>query len=155
MNKRNTGLTLIEIMISIAIIVILTAAYLIVANPAGQLSASRNNVRSENLQAIMLAIQQYRAEQGNETFSCASAGLVPTTSTIMASTGGYNIAQCLVTSNGSYGLFVMPFDPSASSSYYNSAVDYNTGYKIIQNASGSITLSAPNAELKQMISITR
>jgi prepilin-type N-terminal cleavage/methylation domain-containing protein len=146
----NRGLTLIEIMIAVALIIILSAAYLIVANPAGQLAAARNGTRSENLQAIMLAVRQNIADQGNETFSCSS-GSLPTTSTVMESNGGYNIAPCLVPNY----LAIMPVDPSASSASYFSASNYNTDYTIIQNASGSITLSAPNAELKQTISITR
>jgi prepilin-type N-terminal cleavage/methylation domain-containing protein len=151
-DKRRNGLTLIEIVICVALIVILSATYLLVANPAGQLANARNNTRSENLQAIMLAIRQNIADQGNETFLCASGGALPTTTTNMASaTGSYNIAPCLVPNY----LAVMPTDPSASSAAYVSAASYNTDYSIVQNASGSITLSAPNAEQNQKISITR
>ena len=147
--KPHSGLTLIEILISIALIVIIMSVYFLVANPAGQLASSRNTTRRLNLQTIMLAVQQNRADN-NETFSCSS-GALPTTTTNMASASGYNIAPCL-----SDVLSVMPFDPSASSSYFNSVNDYNTGYTIVQNvASNTITLAAPNVELKQTISITR
>jgi len=145
------GLTLIEILVAITLIVILTSVYFLVANPAGQLAASRNNTRTLNLQTLMLAIQQNRADQGNETFSCSS-GPVPTTTTDMASaSGSYNIAPCLVPDY----ISVLPVDPSASSAHYLSVSNYDTGYRIVENASGSITLSAPYAELSQTISTTR
>lgn len=145
----NKGLTLIEIIVAVALIVILSATYLIVANPGGQLESARNGTRSENLQAIKLAISQNVADQGNETFSCSS-GSIPTTTTVMASTGGYDIAPCLVPNY----LPIIPVDPSASSATYVSVSNYDTDYTIVQNASGSITLSAPNAEAKQTVSST-
>ena len=142
------GLTLIEIMISVAIIAIIVAAYISVANPFGQLASSRNNTRTLNLQTFSLAIGQNIADQGNETFSCA-AGSIPTSTTDMGSAvGEYNIAPCLVPTY----MAALPFDPSASSAYYMSISSYNTGYSIAQNASCSITLSAPHAELSQTIS---
>lgn len=146
------GMTLIEIIVSIAIIVFLVAVYVMVANPAAQLATSRNSERTLELQAVMNAIRQNIADQSNEQFSCA-AGPVPTTTTNMASaSGSYNIAPCLVPT---YGLFTLPVDPSASSAHWTSISDYDTGYAIMMNASGSITLSAPNAELQQTVSITR
>lgn len=145
------GLTLIEILIAIALLVILVGVYFGVANPAGQLAASRNSTRSFNLQTIMLAVRQNMADQGNETFSCAAGALPTTTKNMASAAGGYNIAPCLIPNY----LEVMPIDPAASSAYYNSVSDYNTGYSIVQNSSGSVTVSAPNAELKQTIIFTR
>lgn len=142
---------MIEILISMAILAIIVGAYFLVANPAGQLSAARNNTRSLNLQTLMLAIRQNIADQGNETFSCA-AGAIPTSATNMGSaSGSYNIAPCLVPNY----LAILPIDPTASSAYYTSATNYNTEYSILLNASGSVTLSAPNAELGKTISVTR
>jgi prepilin-type N-terminal cleavage/methylation domain-containing protein len=155
-DKRG-GMTLIEIVITMALMVILTSVYFLVANPGGQLALSRNSERQSQLQSIMLAIRQNIADQSNEQFSCSS-GALPTSTARMTSrvgTGTYNIAPCIVFGTGIYGLFSMPFDPGASSSFYTSVSSYDSGYTIIQNASGSITVSAPNAELKQTISITR
>ena len=148
--RRRDGLTLIEIIIALALIVILSAMYFLVANPSGQLAAARNNTRSENLESIMLAIRQSIVDNGSETFSCSS-GSLPSTSTVMESSGGYNIAPCLTPTY----LAVLPVDPSASSASYVSVSNYNTDYTIMQNPSGSITIAAPNAELKQTISFTR
>lgn len=147
------GLTLIEILVTIALMVILVGTYFLVANPAGQLASSRNSERMFHLQAIMNAVALNIADQGNRQFSCSS-GPVPTTTARMASaasTGTYNIGPCLVPTY----LAALPFDPSASSSYYSSPTDYNTGYTISINASGTlITLKAPNAELGKSVSTT-
>lgn len=145
------GLTLIEVLIAIALVTILTGLYFFIANPAQQLALSRNSERQLQLQAIMNAIRQNIADQSNEQFSCTS-GPIPTSTQKMASSGGYNIAPCLVPT---YGLFTIPFDPATSTAHWVSVSDYDTGYTIVQNASGSVTLSAPAAELKQTISITR
>ncbi len=144
------GFTLIEILISLAILAIIVGAYFVVANPAGELAAARNNTRRLNLQALTLGIGQNIADQGNGTFSCAS-GSIPTSTTNMGSaSGSYNIAPCLVP----VYMAALPFDPSASSAHYISTSDYNMDYSIIQNASGSITLSAPYADLNQNIAVT-
>ncbi len=145
------GLTLIEIVIVIALLAVLTTVYLLVANPGGQLAAARNNRRSVDLQNIMLAIRQNIADQGNGQFGCSSGSVPTSTKNMGAASGSYNIAPCIVPTY----IAVMPFDPSASSSYYNSPSDYNAGYSISMNASGSITLSAPNAELNKAITLTR
>lgn len=135
----------------------MVGVYFLVANPAGQLSSSRNTQRTFDLQTLMNAIYQNRYDQSNEQFSCAAGALPVGTSSalLMASastTGNYNIGPCLVPTY----LRTLPFDPSASSSYYNSPTDYNTGFKISINASGTvITLSAPYAELKKTVSLSQ
>jgi type II secretory pathway pseudopilin PulG len=149
---KRSGLSLVEILLVVALTVVITSIYILAANPAGQLASSRNSERQFQLQTIMNAIRQNIADQGNEVFSCA-AGTIPATTTKMASaSGSYNIAPCLIPT---YGMFTMPFDPNASSAYYTSVTNYNTGYTISMNASGSITLAAPYAELQKTISITR
>lgn len=145
------GLTLIEIVIVVALIVVLTSVYFVVANPAGQLASARNSRRFIDLQNIMLAVKANIADQGNAQFGCSSGSLPTSTKNMGSASGSYNIAPCLVSTY----IPSMPFDPSASSSYYNSPSDYNTGYSLMANASGSIVLSAPNAELKKTITLTR
>jgi len=148
---RRTGFTLIEVVITLALVAILTSVYILVANPAGQLAGSRNNRRTADLQDIALAIRANIADTGTEQINCA-AGAIPTTTTIMGTgSGKYNIAPCLMPT---YLVGQIPVDPNASSAYYTSITDYNTGYAISENASGTITLSAPNAELKKTITIS-
>jgi prepilin-type N-terminal cleavage/methylation domain-containing protein len=150
MNRRS-GLTLVEIVIVVAIIAVITGVYFLVANPAGQLASSRNSTRTADLQSIMIAVRYNIAAAGDDQFSC-SAGSIPTSTENMGSaSGSYNIAACLSTI-----ISVMPFDPSASSAYYTSNTNYNTGYSIsINSSTGQVTLSAPHAELGKTISVTQ
>lgn len=147
------GLTLIELTIVITLMAILITVYFLAANPGGQLAASRNSRRSLDLQTIMNAVRQNIADQANGQFSCAS-GPVPTSTKRMtnaAGAGNYNIAPCLITTY----LFALPFDPTATSGHYTSVSDYDSGYSIVVNASGTITLSAPYAELGKTVSVSR
>jgi prepilin-type N-terminal cleavage/methylation domain-containing protein len=153
-NDARRGLTLIELTITITLIAILTTVYLLVANPGAQLASSRNSERTLHLQTLMNAIRQNVADQSNQQFSCPAAGPLPTSTkrmTSAAGAGNYNIAPCLIP----IYLFALPVDPSASSSHYNSVTDYDTGYTVSINASGTITLSAPYAELGKTVSILR
>ncbi len=152
MKKMRKGFTLIELMISMVLMAVLISVYFLVANPAGQLAAARNSERFLQLQTIMGAIEQNVADQSNRQFSC-SAGPVPVSSTRMGSaSGSYNIASCLVPT---YGLSFLPYDPSASSAHFTSLTDYDTGYTISINASGTlIKLVAPYSELGKSVSTT-
>ena len=155
MTRRKTvrkGLTLIEIVITIALMAILVGVYFVVANPAGQLASARNGERQLQLQTIMNAITQNIADQGNRQFSCSSGALATSTKrmTSTAGAGNYNIAPCLVPTY----LAILPFDPATTSARYNSISDYDTGYTISINTSGTvITLKAPAAELGKTISV--
>jgi len=146
------GLSLIEIVISVALIAILAGLGLLALNPGGQLAGARNTQRSLHLQGIMNGVRQNIADSASSTLTCA-AGPVPTSTTKMAVGGGnYDIGSCLIP----IYLNTMPFDPSASGAHYLSNSDYDSGYNIVINASsGAITLSAPGAELGKAISITR
>lgn len=152
---RKIGFTLIELTITIAIIAAIAGVYFVTTNPAGQIASARNSERRSQLEAIMNAIQQNVADQGNEKFSCSS-GPVPTSTTrMMSAPGGYNIAPCIIIQNGAYGLYSLPFDPVAAGAHYTSLTDYDTGYSIIMNSStGQIVLTAPYAELGKAVSVT-
>ena len=151
MDKR--GFTLIEILVVVALITLLATTYFLVANPAGQLAAARNTTRSNELQAIMNAIRQNIDDQANGQFSCSSGPLPTSTPEDMASSGTstYDIARCLVTTY----LYTLPYDPSAPGAHYASVSDYDTGYTVMIDASGTITLGAPHAELGKTISVSR
>ena len=152
MPSSRHGMTLIEILIAITLVVLTAGIGLLALNPVGQLAAARNSERKLQLQGIIQAVRQNITDTTTGVFSCPSAGALPTsTPKIMGSaSGNYNIAPCLTI------LQTMPFDPLASSSYYNSNVDYNTGYTIVYNTSTTqITVAAPYAELGKSVSITR
>lgn len=147
------GLTLIELLIAMALVVITAGIGLLALNPAGQLAASRNTQRQLELQGIMNAVRQNIADTTTGSFSCTSGPLPTGTAEIMASaSGSYDIAPCLVPEY----LQTMPFDPVASSAYYASNSSYDTGYTIVYNPSTTqITVAAPYAELGKSVSITR
>lgn len=149
--SNSKGITLMEIIVATALIAIIAGVGIVVFNPAGQLAVARNSERILHLQAIMNAIRQNIADQRGQSFACAS-GPIPTSTKRMVSSNGYDIAPCLVPTY----IINLPFDPATSSAHYASLADYDTGYTIARNASTSeITLSAPAAELKKTISVTR
>jgi prepilin-type N-terminal cleavage/methylation domain-containing protein len=146
------GLTLIEILIALALVVITAGIGLLALNPAGQIAASRNTERNLHLQGILNAVRQNIADTTTGVFSCSSGPLPTSTKTMSSATGSYNIAPCLVP----VYLQTMPFDPLASSSYYTSNTNYDTNYTIVYNPTTTqITVAAPYAELGKTISITR
>ena len=146
------GITLLEILISMAILVVLLVITITAMNPGGQVATARNNQRTFHLETIENAIRSNIADTRTGIFTCAN-GDIPTTTKRMASDGGnYNIAPCLIPNY----MDLMPHDPSASSSFWTDTSNYNTGYNVIKNAStGAVTVSAPYAELGKNISVTR
>lgn len=134
------GFTLIELLIVIALIAVLAGAVIIALNPARQFAAARDSQRWSHVSAIVGAITQNITENRG-TWTCPSAGSLPTTSTAMGTTG-FNICGCLVPSQ----MAALPVDPSTGS-YTSCGAAYSTGYEIIRATStGRITVSAPSAE---------
>ncbi len=152
MFKSRRGLSLIEILIATALVVLTAGIGLLALNPVGQLAAARNTERNLDLEGILNAVRGNIADTTTGVFSCASGSLPTTTKTMSSASGSYNIAPCLVPNY----LQTLPFDPSASSSGYLSTSNYDTNYTIVYNASTTqITVAAPYAELGKTESITR
>ena len=150
-HSSRSAFTLFEIVIVVAIIAVTAGIYFLVSNPAGELAQARNTKRSDDVELIMNAVRETIVEQGNEQFACVAGPLPTSSKNIGSASGSYNLAPCLIPP-----LAPMPLDPSASSSRYSSATNYSTGYAIMMSSTtGQITISAPHAELKKTISITR
>lgn len=144
------GFTLVEILIVLALIAILVGVVLVTLNPGRQFAAARNSARYSHLNTLMNAISANAAEN-NGVFTCAS-GALPTTATVLANTGGYDIAPCLVPNY----LPSLPVDPSGGTAQWTSTTNYNAGYTIFEDvANNRITVDAGSAELDNTISVIR
>ena len=140
---------MIEIVISLAIIGILLGALIFMINPAQRLAETRNDQRTLNINVILNAIGQNIANNSG-TFNCA-AGDIPTTTPTLIGSSTYDIYDCLVPEFASQ----LPVDPQTGTAG-NSSSTYDTKYDIIRNATTTqITISAPDAELGEIISVTR
>ena len=148
-NKK--GFTLIEILVVIGIIAVLAGVVIVALNPARQFAQARNTQRTSNVSTILDAIGQNIADNRG-IFTCA-AGVIPTTAIKMAvGAGNYDVAPCIAPTY----VPAMPYDPSATGAHYTTNADYDSGYNVVRDAvTGRITVSAPSAELSQVISSTR
>lgn len=143
MNKK--GFTLIELLVVIAIVVILAAIVLVAVNPGRQLSTARNAQRQQDVNTILNAVNQYMVDnngQTPETFTDCSSGLDN------IGTGGVDLATSLVATY----VAQMPIDPGSPTTDQGTVAD---SFYDICASNNRVTVSAPNAELTQTISVTR
>lgn len=152
--KRSFGFTLIELLVVIGILAILLAITLIAINPARQFSQANNTKRSSDVNAILNAINQYMADNSGQT----PAGIpVAPALAVEISNAGADICSLLV----SQYIAALPADPltnngqAVSSTGCTAAGGYVTGYEVIEDANGRITVLAPGAELGATIAVTR
>jgi len=146
MPKSSRGFTLIEILLVIGLIAILAAIVIIAINPARQFAQARNTQRSANVNAILNAVHQ-NVVDNKGIWTCTTS--LPTTATTIESGAGGDICECIVPTY----IAEMPYDPATGT--YTDCDSYDTAYEIVQNTSGRITVSAPEAELGESISVTR
>lgn len=144
---QQKGFTLVEVLLVVVIIAILAAIVIVAINPARQIAQSNNTQRSTEVKAVLDAVHEYAVD---------NRGTLPTGITITPTVVGSGAAQINICSSlvPTY-VAAMPFDPTAAGAHYTSCTDYNTGYNISSDAAGRVTVSAPTAELSEIISITR
>ena len=143
--KSQKGFTLIEILLTIAIIAVLSGIVIVAINPFKQLQDARNTQRRADVTTVLNAVYQYTVDNN---------GTIPATITVtptaVCATGGTCtglIDLSVLTASEKY-LTALPKDPSTGT--VNS-----TFYNISKTANGRVTVAAPSAEGGATISVTR
>jgi prepilin-type N-terminal cleavage/methylation domain-containing protein len=157
MLKKYSGFTLIELLVVIGILGILLAIVLIAINPAAQFAQANNTARTNDVNTILNAVHQYAADH---------KGLLPAGITAnvqeIKKTNGADI--CGVLSPNYVSLF--PVDPDVvgypgatnGAAVADCTLEYQTGYTIVKDASGRITVTATAESVRgatPVISVTR
>jgi prepilin-type N-terminal cleavage/methylation domain-containing protein len=156
---KQSGFTLIEILVVIGIIAILATIVLIAINPARQFAQARDTQRVSNVNSILNAIGQRMADNKG----IFSGGTCPTIPDATASQQIFlilNDTSATVSGNpGTIGLgciaptymSAVPLDPKAPA---GADTHYRLTVETIANG-GRITISAPDAEINTPVSVTR
>lgn len=158
MSKRNSGFTLIELLVVIGILGILLAIVLIAINPARQFAQANNTARRSDVTTILNAIHQYSAD---------NKGKLPTGIPVEDPNTTVSEAKEISKAGADICLLVsptyvasLPTDPSLNTSAVSDcSSSYVTGYTVVQDVAGRVTVAAPAAEAisgaPTAISVTR
>jgi type IV pilus assembly protein PilA len=162
--KMRKGFTLIELLVVIGILAILLAITLIAINPSRQFKQANDTKRASDVNAILNAVGQYAAEVANK-------GQLPTAVTAVDQvigwdgTAGANLCAALVPTY----IQALPTDPTTGDANPVAWVDtnadgtvdacpatYNTGYHIVKDANGRVTVwTTSEVDTSKKISVTR
>ena len=145
--KNRKGFTLVEVLLVVVIIAILAAIVIVAINPGRQISQANNTQRTADIKAILDGVHQYAVD---------NRGTLPANITAAATVVGSGVGQIDICADlvPTY-LAKLPYDPTAADAAYTDCAAYNTGYTIVEDANGRVTVAAPGAELEATISITR
>lgn len=150
--NHQKGFTLIELLVVIGILAVLLSIVLVAINPARQFAQANNTQRRSDVGAILNAIHQYAADnKGSLPSGVPAQG---NTTIIDSSSTGAAFCDALVPTY----IAALPRDPSAGT--FTDCNSYDTNYQIsVSTASAGstprITVSAPDAELEVVVSVTR
>ena len=148
MKKAVRGFTLLELLVVIGILGVLLAIVLVAINPARQFSQADNTKRRNDVNALLNAIHQYAADNNGTLPSgigTTVANIADTGADICADITPLYIAQ-------------LPVDPDTNNGLPISdcTAAYDTAYTVISSATNNrVTVAAPDAELSEVISVTR
>lgn len=150
--KKISAFSSIELAICIFLIVGISAALVFIFNPVKRISEKRNETRTEDLTNIVNAITSYAKDNSGAMpqnipvgDNCKEAQFE------ICKTGAADCKDKVVLSgltNAEKYLTDIPVDPKNDS-------QTGTGYNIVQNESGRITVCAPKSELGVDISLSK
>jgi type IV pilus assembly protein PilA len=147
--NRQSGFTLLEVLLVVAIIAILAGIVIIAINPGKNLGDTRNSQRQADVTTILNGVYQYSLDNNGSL----PTGITTTTTEVCA-TGAASctglVDLTVLTTNGKY-LVSIPKDPQCTTT----CAANGAGYKISKDANGRITVAAPAAEQGKTISVTR
>ena len=148
--KTRKAFTLIELLLVIGIIAILASIVIVAINPTKQLGDARNAQRRSDVNTVLNAVYQYAIDNNGTLPGAIPSGtakpvcLGTVTGTACTDTAaGVDLSDLI----GTY-IVAIPADPQNTDTSV-------TGYTIVQDANGRVTVAAPSAEQSATISVTR
>ncbi len=150
------GFTLIELLVVIGILAILLTIVLIAINPARQFGLSNDTKRRSEVLSILNAVHQFAADPANRGVLPVGIPVAPAAAAEIADTGA-DLCDDLMPDY----ISALPVDPETGTGTpvtdCAAVGGYSTGYFIVQDAQGRVTVSAPSTSqfTTPAISITR
>ena len=150
--KRYIGASAVEMGICVVVFLSAISLLVVVFNPSRKIEQKRNEIRTESVNSISNAISRYISDNGSGIITT-----IPTSDsckgidneickTSAASCDGY-VDLSDITDSGKY-IANIPVDP-------NNRSQLGTGYHVVKNSSGVVTVCAPLAEQGIDISLSK